>query len=404
MATSVKIILRKKQNKDGSFPLALRITKDRKSSYVYLGHNIHESYWDEKNHRVKKSHPNSVRLNHFLTTKLAEAEENLLDLKTQKAAISAKTIKRKIKGSKEASFFAQAQLYLDSLKKQGKYNRENCDKSRIKAFKDYLDNSDIAFQDITVSLLMRYRAYLRGEKKLAEQTVVNYLTVIQTIYNLAIANQVADVRQYPFGKDKITLKAPKSMKIGLTPEEVQALEELQLPEDSYMHHARNIWLFAFYFAGMRVSDVLRLTWADFQNNRLFYAMGKNAKGGSLKVPDKATAILKQYKRKAPVHNLVFPDLEIIEDMSDTYTIQKRIAYEIMKLNAALEDVAKEVKITKPLTMHIARHTFGNISGDKIPIQMLQKLYRHTSITTTINYQANFVFKDADDALDAVIGK
>ncbi|GAL82102.1 hypothetical protein JCM19274_2813 [Algibacter lectus] len=25
-------------------------------------------------------------------------------------------------------------------------------------------------------------------------------------------------------------------------------------------------------------------------------------------------------------------------------------------------------------MHIARHSFGNISGDKIPIQMLQKLY------------------------------
>jgi hypothetical protein len=53
-------------------------------------------------------------------------------------------------------------------------------------------------------------------------------------------------------------------------------------------------------------------------------------------------------------------------------------------------------------MHIARHTFGNISGDKIPIQMLQKLYRHTSITTTINYQGNFMHKDTDDALNSVI--
>lgn len=52
-------------------------------------------------------------------------------------------------------------------------------------------------------------------------------------------------------------------------------------------------------------------------------------------------------------------------MSDTYIVQKRIEYEIMKLNAALEDVAKELKITKPLTMHIARHTFGNTSGNKI---------------------------------------
>jgi hypothetical protein len=39
---------------------------------------------------------------------------------------------------------------------------------------------------------------------------------------------------------------------------------------------------------------------------------------------------------------------------------------------------------------------------RIPLQMLQKLYRHTSITTTIGYQANFITKDADAALNAVI--
>jgi hypothetical protein len=34
--------------------------------------------------------------------------------------------------------------------------------------------------------------------------------------------------------------------------------------------------------------------------------------------------------------------------------------------------------------------------------MLQKLYRHFSITTIVNYQANFMSKDIDYALDAVI--
>lgn len=53
-------------------------------------------------------------------------------------------------------------------------------------------------------------------------------------------------------------------------------------------------------------------------------------------------------------------------------------------------------------MHITRHSFGNIAGDKIPIQMLQKLYRHSSITTTINYQANFMHRETDDALEKVI--
>ena len=52
-------------------------------------------------------------------------------------------------------------------------------------------------------------------------------------------------------------------------------------------------------------------------------------------------------------------------------------------------------------MHIARHTFGNISGDRIPIQMLQKLYRHSNIETTINYQKAFN-RGVDEALDAVL--
>ena len=72
------------------------------------------------------------------------------------------------------------------------------------------------------------------------------------------------------------------------------------------------------------------------------------------------------------------------------------------LNKYLARVAEKAKIKKKITMHIARHSFGNMSEDKIPIKMLQKLYRHSSITTTINYQANFMHKDADDALDSVI--
>lgn len=73
-----------------------------------------------------------------------------------------------------------------------------------------------------------------------------------------------------------------------------------------------------------------------------------------------------------------------------------------RFNNSLSLIAKEMKLTKPLTMHISRHSFGAISGDKIPIQMLQKLYRHSDITTTINYQKAFLYKDADEALEKVL--
>jgi len=90
-------------------------------------------------------------------------------------------------------------------------------------------------------------------------------------------------------------------------------------------------------------------------------------------------------------------------LNNQFETQRRINQRVKKIDAMLVEIAELIKTDKKLTMHIARHTFGNISGDKIPIQMLQKLYRHTSITTTIGYQANFIHKDKDEALASVIG-
>lgn len=73
-----------------------------------------------------------------------------------------------------------------------------------------------------------------------------------------------------------------------------------------------------------------------------------------------------------------------------------------RIDKALKKVASIAGVDKKMTMNIARHVFGNISGEKIPNQMLQRLYRHSSITTTIAYQANFIHKDAYNTLDAVV--
>ena len=53
---SIKTVLRKKKNSDGLYPIAIRITQNRKSSYLHIGQYIDFKYWDEANHQVKKSH------------------------------------------------------------------------------------------------------------------------------------------------------------------------------------------------------------------------------------------------------------------------------------------------------------------------------------------------------------
>jgi len=406
--SALKIVLRKKADKnknipgDKPFPIAIRITKDRLSSYTYTGHSATIKQWDATKQRVKNSHPNAARLNNLLSTKFAEANNKLLELETLKNDVSSRAIKSGLTSAKHATFFKQADIYLDNLKKHGKFNRHSSDKPRIARLREFLDGSDITFAEINPSLLKRFKAYLKGTRSISDRTVVNHLVVIRTIFNQAMASNIVDRKYYPFGKGKIVIKFPDSLKMGLVAEEVKAIEDLDLIPGSLINHARNIWLFSFYFAGMRVSDILRLKWSDFQDDRLYYSMDKNDKGGSFKIPDKALKILEQYKREDPVHNLVFPDLETLPDLDNLFAVQQRITQKVKKINEGLVDIGKAIESDKKLTMHIARHTFGNISGDKIPIQMLQKLYRHSSITTTIGYQANFIHKDADSALDSVI--
>lgn len=399
--SAIKVVLRKKENKDGTLPLAIRITRDRKTSFIHLGYNLTESQWDADGQRVKKSHPNSVRMNNFIAAKLAEANDKSLELDATKKQVSAKAITQKIKPKAGDTVFSQADLYISMLKADGKYNRWNSEKSNVKHLKDFLKN-DIGFQDLTMSLLQRFKAHLISKNKVSERTAINKLVTVRSIFSQAIKEGVCDARYYPFGKGKITIKFPDSKKVGLTADEVKSIEAASLSGDA--NHARNLWLISYYFAGMRVSDVLRLKWSDFQDGRLYYTMGKNRKGDSLKVSDKVVDILKQYEdTRADDTALIFLDIRYA-DLSSKFDTEMKIKSRINVIDRLLRtEVAPAAEITKPLTMHIARHTFGNISGDRIPVQMLQKLYRHTDIKTTIGYQANFIHKDVDDALDAVIG-
>jgi integrase/recombinase XerD len=400
---SVKVVLRKRANKDGTYPLALRITKDRKTSFVHLGYHLNPKDWEAKEQRVRKSHPNSTRLNNFIATKLATASNTSLEIESVRENATAQIIKHRIKPSAGASFFLQAQSYLDILKKTGSYASYMTEKSRCNKFRAFLNGKDIGFSEISAALLEEFVAHLKSERSVSERTAMNYLLVIRTIYNRAIEDGIADRKNYPFGKGRISIRFPSSTKVGSDEDDVRKLETVVLTNPRY-DHVRNLWLFSYYFAGMRISDVLRLRWSDFRGGRLHYSMGKNNKPGSLKIPDKALAILKKYQStKTSPHDLVFPELKGLPSLDNAFEVKRKISFAVTRLDKIMrERVAPAAGIKAKMSMHIARHTFATFAGDKIPVQMLQKLYRHSDIKTTIGYQANFINKDVDDALDSVI--
>lgn len=406
MAT-VKVFLMQpnRPNADGRHGLAIRITIGRKSTYTSLGVTVKASEWDTDAQRVRKNHPNSTRLNNLILKKLAETNEKLFELETEKTNVSAVAVKNSIKPKASATFFVQAEIYIDQLKQRGKYSQHQAETSRIKAFREFMKGADIAFSDITVSLLEKFALWLKGSRtrKLTERSIINHHVTIRAVFSHAIKEHPTLEKYYPFGKKGISIKYPESMKIGLTVEEVKRIEELELEPLSPIDHARNIWLMSFYFAGARNGDILLLRWTDFHDGRLHYTMGKNNKPGSIMVGQKAAQILAKYEPLRDETNLVFTKLRDLKDWKDKFEIGRQVSFVNRSLNKTLKLVAAKVGVDKTLSMHISRHTFGNIAADKIPVQTLQKLYRHSSITTTIGYQSSFIHAAGDDALDAVTG-
>ncbi len=377
--------------------------------------------WDEKNQRVKKSHPNATRLNNFLLTEVAKANDKALEMET-KGHVSAKEVKFSLKPVEEAKVYFQdvAQLRLDEHQLCGDYDAVKSENARLKRFYEFIKQEKITFEDITVDLLQRYSVFLKVSKKfqydktkpprpLSERSITNHLMVIRTIFNRAINAKLVSKDYYPFGgKGNISIKLTGAAKIGLEEAEIKKLEELDLSElPPVLNDARNIWLTEFYFAGMRVTDCLLLKWTDFQNGRLYYKMSKNGESGSVKVPVKAQNIIEQYRGQSMSlensHGLIFPYLQELQSLDDRYDVRRRIAFTIQRLNKAMKQLMVMIGSTKNASQHKARHSFAQRAEEKeIHPKVLQKMYRHESILTTMNYQSNFSFKKADEAIDAVL--
>ncbi len=444
MAT-LKIVRRKnKQKKDGTAPLALRISNNYKTNYKFLGQHVLEKDWNAELGKVRRSHPNSARLNNFLMKKLTEANDILLEDGAANDSYSSAEIKKKVRRiGAHVSFFELASERVKQKNMEGTFSVAKSELSILFNIREFLNftpalpkqkaiegikerrkeriskgrkgeltiedhlkafskDKSLSFADIDLAFINKFKSFCAAYLEQSTRTITNQLIFIRTIYNLAVKESITDRKKYPFAGENEKIYIKSGNKIGLTKKEIQKIEALNLEENTSIWHTRNVWLFAYYFAGVRISDVVEMKRSYFKDGRLYYQMNKNEKPVSLKVPKQAEDIIELYESdNSSEDDYIFPFLKKADPKSkkDLFT-KMRNATKL--LNKYLKQIAIDCKIEKNLSNHIARHSFGNIAGDKIHPLMLQKLYRHTDLKTTINYQANFIHKEADEALESVL--
>jgi integrase len=256
--------------------------------------------------------------------------------------------------------------------------------SVLKKLKDFTSKKDLLFQDIDVQFLENFHANFRA---------------IRAWFYKAIDAGLVQQSQNPFFSFK--LKSGSSNRIRLTEEEIKIFEKLKLPENTLTWHVRNAFMFAFYTAGMRVSDIITLKWSNIQNGRLIYQMHKTGKMHSLKLPDKARKILSYYGPKEPCE-YVFPFFSSNNDYADAMFLHNKISAKTALINKYLKLIATKAEINKKISTHTARHSFADIARKKTNnIYNLSKTLGHSDLKITEAYLASFDEEAVDNTLDEV---
>lgn len=397
MAVTVKVLIMKnKINSEGEHPVYLRITKDRISRYQAIGINVKQVYWDENNRKVKKGHPNSVRVNHMIAQRVAEFQAKALDWELNQKSIRNKNLRKELSTVNHASFTAYFDAYIQRLfagRKMGTHDKALAVYSKLHA---YTKSDNILFQDIDLEFLKKYDTYLREVLGNRVNTIHSNLKMLRKLFNDAVREEIVTYQSNPFVRYKLSTE--KSDKQYLTEEEVEAIIELDLTSRPRINDTKQIFIFACYAGGIRVSDLLQLKWKDFTGTHLSFTQQKTKEQISIKLPSVALEILQHYRiaSEAEPQNYIFPFLiNGIEEDRIFDAISSQTAY----LNKNLKEIATLANIDKKLSMHVSRHTWATRALRKgISIDKVSKLMGHGSIKTTQVY-AKIVNTELDKAMD-----
>lgn len=393
---SVTVVLKKnKALANGDYPLYLRITKNRKSVFESLGISVSESLWDDKNKRVKSKYPNSARVNHTIARKIAEANDKVLELDGKAGGV--KQIKKELTQKVTGSFIEYFQEYVDGLLASGNAGTHKKCTSTLKKFKEYLGSRDVSFDEFNLDFLKAYEKYLRSKGN-STNTVHANLKVFRMLFNKAVDEDVIQAHHNPFLKYK--LKWDNVEKIFLTEEELTSFSNVSTESGTTMDKHKDLFIFACYAAGIRISDLLQLKWENFDGESIKFFIYKTKNHLSIKLPVKALEILKKYKpaEENPT-GFIFPILKNDEDLSNPVILLQRISSATAHANKNLKILATKAKITKNVTFHSSRHTFATRALSKgMAVTHASKLMGHSNLQVTMGY-AKIVNKDLDDAME-----
>ena len=389
----IQFIVRKNKAKDGLLPVYARITVNGRRVEISLRQTISQEDWNPVKEKAKGTRPEIRKFNNYLADVRAKIQECHQELLLRRKAITAEAIKNMFLGEdvKEHTLSKLATYHNETMKEvlaPGTLkNYYTTQKYLQKFLKERFKTTDINLCDLTYQFITDFEHYLRTyiptdhQKRLSNNGVMKHLERLRKMTGMAV--KMEWIPKDPFARYQ--LKFRKTSRNFLSTEELEAIERKVLRIER-LQYIRDLFVFSCY-SGLAYIDVMNLCPENISigiDGELWITTYRTKTGEPVRIPllPKALAIIKKYENHPrSVHaGTIFP----------------RISNQ--KLNSYLKEIADLCRITKPLTFHIARHTFATTVTltNGVPIETVSKLLGHTNLRTTQVYAKIVEKKVSDD--------
>ena len=416
-------------NRAGKFPIYLRITQNRKhkriKTTIELNRKNDFNPKAKQDNWIKKQEPNHKKWNDLLAKELERGKDACRKLEEEGLATSAIASIIADQG-KPLSFLDYARERTKDIFNEGgirNWKKYNGFCNKLDDFLKEKKAKDLTFAELSPTLLSKFKSYLHTlhnvrepDKMLHPNTIALNLRIFKTIVNKAITEGLIKPEKNPFLS--FENKLIKTSKEKLTDEELERIRNLELEEGSRIWDARNIFLFSFYCAGIRIGDLLQLRWLNITpEGRLIYYMGKNHKKRDLLLIHPAKEILQQYRKEgAKPTDYIFPLLKNNEPFAGAISpedketlspemkqkLNERLSSKTSIVNNNLKKIKELAGLNKKLTSHIARHTFAYKAKQAgIPDGRIKGILAHSNLKTTEGYMGEFSTEEDDKVLSSI---
>lgn len=272
--------------------------------------------------------------------------------------------------------FAQAsQRFMNSVEPKTRQNYV----SALVSLKKFNGGKDMLLSSVTARKMAMYERWLKS-RGICNNTISCYMRSLRALYN-KIGSFPYRPKEHPF--KKVFTGKVRTRKLCMSDEDLSKMVHLQVPDDSPLKLAHDLFLFSLYAMGMPFVDMAYLRQSDICGDTIYYERRKTRQLVVVRIEPCMREILDRYKYvdTGYVFPLLQPKLHV--SLSQQYT--RRVnAY-----NRGLNVLAMMAGVRMRLSSYVARHTWASVAcQNNVNLAVISRALGHTNLSTTQVYIAD----------------